>query len=155
MAKRNWLKDGAVTGIAGAAATTAIIAALGKAKGESAWTPFNAISHMLFGENAANVEGFNAKETLSGLGLNTSVVGVWGVLYEGLARKVPFPQSLAAGAAASALIWFIDYKVVPERLRPGFEKRLGPQGVAATYALLALSLGLSPLWKKDTSDDDR
>ncbi len=151
MAKRNWLKDGAVTGIAGAAATTAIIAALGKAKGESAWTPFNAISHMLFGENAANVEGFNAKETLSGLGLNVSALGVWGGLYERLAGKVPFPQSLCSGAAAAALIWLLDYKIFPERLRPGFEKRLGPESIAAVYLLLGLTLWLSPLWKKDDS----
>jgi hypothetical protein len=51
-------------------------------------------------------------------------------------------------AAASALIWLLDYKIVPERRRPGFEERLGPEAIAATYVLLALSLALSPLWKR-------
>lgn len=148
MAKRGWLVDGLITGLAGAAATTAGIAALGQAKEGSPWTPFNAISHMLFGDQAVDVEGFAPRETLSGLGLNVSALGVWGGIYEKLAGHVEFPASLGAGAAASALIWLIDYKVVPERLRPGFEKRLGPESVAANYALLALVLGLSPLWKR-------
>ncbi len=145
--------DGVITGLAGAAATSAAIAAFGQAKEGSAWTPFNAIAHMLFGESATPVEGFAPRETLSGLGLNVSALGVWGALYEKLAGKVPFPQSLCAGALAAALIWLIDYKIVPERLRPGFEKRLGPDSIAAVYVLLALTLGLSPLWKKDESTD--
>jgi hypothetical protein len=152
MAKRSWLLDGVITGLAGAAATTATIAALGQAKEGSPWTPFNAIAHMFFGENAASVEGFAPKETLSGLGLNLSALGVWGGLYEKLAGRVPFPQSLGAGAAAAALIWLLDYKILPERLRPGFEKRLGPESIAAVYVLLALTLGLSPLWKGDGED---
>lgn len=148
MDKQNWLRSGIITGAAATAATTAAIAAFGQAKEGSAWTPFNAISHMLFGDKAAEVDGFAPKETLSGLGLNAGAVATWGVLYESLTRNVTFPASLATGAAASALIWAFDYKVVPERLRPGFEKRLGPESVAVAYVLLALAFGLSPLWKQ-------
>jgi hypothetical protein len=154
MAKDSWLKDGLITGLAGAAATTAVLAAMGQARQGSAWTPFNAISHMLFGPKAVDVEGFAPKETLSGLGLNVSALGVWGGLYEKLAGHVEFPRSLFAGAAASALIWAFDYKVVPDRLRPGFEKRLGPESVLATYTLLALVLGSSPLWKSHLHGGD-
>ena len=152
MAERSLLRDGVITGLAGAVATTAAIAALGQAKEGSPWTPFNAIAHMLFGERAAGVEGFTPRETLSGVGLNAGALTFWGGLYERVAGRVPFPRSLATGAAASALIWLIDYKIVPERLRPGFEKRLGPDSIAAVYVLLALTLGLSPLWKSDRSD---
>ena len=149
--QQNWLRDGIITGGAAAAAVTATIAAFGQAKEGSAWTPFNAIAHMLFGEKAVGVEGWAPKETLSGLGLNAGALATWGLLYEKLAGKVPFPASLGAGAAASALIWLIDYKIVPDRLRPGFEKRLGSPSVAAAYILLALSFGLSPLWKPAVS----
>jgi len=154
MATRGGITDGLLTGLAGAATITAALAAMGKAKGDTtAWDPFNAISHMIFGDRAAGVEGFSPRETLSGLGLNIGSLGVWGGLYERLAGKVEFPASLGAGAAASALIWLLDYKILPERLRPGFEKRLGGRSVAATYVLLALVLGLSPLWKKRGEDD--
>lgn len=152
MAKRNLLMDGLITGLAGAAATTAAIAAFGQVKQGSPWTPFNAISHMLFGNKVVNIDGFAPKETLSGLGVNIGALGIWGGLYEKLAGTVPFPQSLATGALASAAIWLFDYKIAPERMRPGFEKRLGPESIAAVYVILALILGLSPLWKKDTSN---
>lgn len=148
MAKQNWLVSGIITGVAGAAATTAAIAVFGKTKDGSAWTPFNGISHMLFGEKAADVDGFAPKETLTGLGLNAGAVTTWGVIYEKVAGQVPFPQSLATAAVASAVIYTLDYHVLPERLRPGFEKRTGGDAVLATYILLALSMGLSPLWKK-------
>ena len=152
MAKRNWWADGLITGLAGVAATTAAIAAFGQTQAQSPWSPFNAIAHLLFGEKATDVSGFAPKETLSGLGLNAGMVGTWSVLYERLAGEVPFPASLGAGAAAAGLIWLLDYKVFPERLRPGFEKRTSPEAVAATYVLLALALGLSPLWKKGADE---
>lgn len=149
MAERDGLRDGLRTGLAGAAAVSAALAAMGKAKhGTTAWTPFNAIAHMVFGDRATGVSGFAPKETLSGLGLNVGSLGVWGGLYEKFAGGVAFPASLATGAAASALIWVFDYKIMPRRLQPGFEKRLGTESVVATYALLALTLGLSPLWKR-------
>src|SRR4051794_2523444 len=37
MAKRSWLADGLITGLAGAAATTAAIAAFGQAEDKSPW----------------------------------------------------------------------------------------------------------------------
>ncbi len=148
MPTRNGIVDGLLTGVAGAATITAALAAMGKARGDTtAWTPFNAIAHMVFGDRAAETTNFTPRETLSGLGLNIGSLGMWGGLYEKVAGRVEFPASLATGAAASALIWLLDYKILPERLRPGFEKRLGDRSVAATYVLLALVLGLSPLWK--------
>jgi len=143
-----WLTDGIVTGLVGAATTTATIAAYGKATLGDPWTPFNAISHLLFGEEAVQKDGFVPRETLIGLGLSGAALITWGVLYEALARKVPFPQSLLTGATGSAVIYALDYHIFPPKLRPGFEKRLGNDSVIATYLLLAIAFGSSPLWKK-------
>jgi len=147
-ARSSWFTNGLITSAAGIAATTAALAAFGKAKEGSPFTPFNAIAHIAFGDAAATVDGFAARETLTGFGLHASAIAVWGVLYEALAGKTSLPGSLGKGALASALIYWFDYHLVPERLRPGFEKRLGPEAVAVTYALLALSFGLSPLWRR-------
>lgn len=38
------------------------------------------------------------------------------------------------------LAYVVDYKVVPARLSPGFEKKIGPLGMLATYASFAASL---------------
>lgn len=143
-----WLTDGIITGLIGAATTTATIAAYGKAKLGDPWTPFNAVSQMLLGEQAIHKDGFVPRETLVGLGLNAAALVTWGVLYEAIAGKVPFPQSLLSGAVGSAVIYTLDYHIFPEKIRPCFEKRTGDDSVTATYALLAVAFGLSPLWKK-------
>ena len=136
-----------LTGLVGAATTAAVIAAYGKAKTGDPWTPFNAIAHMLLGEDAAQKNGFVPRETLTGLGLNSAALVTWGVLYEAVAGQIPFPQSLLTGAGASAIIYTLDYHILPEKLRPGFEKRLGNEAVIAAYLLLALTFGISPFWK--------
>jgi hypothetical protein len=151
--RSTWLFDGILTGAIGAAATTALLAAFGQKKEGSPWTPFNAIAHMLYGPEAAGADGFVPRETLTGLGLNATAIVTWGALYEMLAGKVAFPESLLTGAAASGVIYLLDYHVFPPKLRPGFEKRLGNDAVVAAYILLALSLGLSPLWKKPEPRD--
>ncbi len=140
--------SGLVTGAAGALATTAVIATWGQAKTGSPWTPFNAVSHMFFGEKAAQRDGFVPRETLIGLGLNAAALVTWGVLYETLAGETPLPASLASGTLASGVIYALDYHVLPERLRPGFEKRLGGGAIVAAYTALALAFGLSPLWRR-------
>ncbi|MBC7804982.1 MAG: hypothetical protein H7145_02410 [Akkermansiaceae bacterium] len=152
MAKPNngtlvFLKNGIITGLVGAATTTAVIAAYGKAKTGDPWTPFNGIAHMFFGENAANRDGFVPRETLVGLGLNGTALVTWGVMYEAIAGKVAFPRSLLSGGLASFIIYLLDYHIFPPKLRPGFEKRLGYDSVFAAYLLLAVAFGLSPFWK--------
>lgn len=144
------LKNGIITGLVGAATTTAVIAAYGKAKTGDPWTPFNAISHMLFGQDAAERNGFVPRETLVGLGLNGTALVTWGVLYEAIAGKTRFPQSLLTGGLASLVIYLLDYHIFPPKLRPGFEKRLGYGSVFASYLLLAVVFGLSALWKGNT-----
>ncbi len=141
------LKNGIITGLVGAATTTAVIAAYGQAKTGDPWTPFNGIAHMFFGENAANRDGFVPRETLVGLGLNGAALVTWGVLYEAIAGKIAFPRSLLSGGLASLIIYVLDYHIFPPKLRPGFEKRLGYDSVFAAYLLLAVAFALSPLWK--------
>lgn len=50
-------------------------------------------------------------------------------------------QVLRAGAIAAAAYW-VDYHVVPRRLSPGFEHKIGAAGMWATYAGFGLGLVL-------------
>jgi hypothetical protein len=153
--KSTWLAHALVTGAAGVAATAAVIAVWGQAKQGAPWAPFNAVAHMVFGDQAAARDGFSARETLVGLGLHAGAITTWAALYEASpAGKLTLPQSLGSGALAAALVYLLDYHVLPERLRPGFEKRLGPESIPATYAALALAFGLSPLWKSGDANDN-
>jgi hypothetical protein len=66
----------------------------------------------------------------------------WALFYEALADRM---APLARGAAVSALAYVVDYHVVPRRLTPGFEMRLGRPALAAIYAALAFGLSARDL----------
>ena len=146
---RTWKEiaiDSLQTGAVASVATTVAIAALGKAEGTTAAAPINAISHILWGDEAATQDDLSATYTLTGLGLNTAAVGSWAALYElcfgGRRKEGVLAKALLGGAAISLLAYVVDYFVVPERLTPGFEKRLSGASLFAIYVVLALSLGL-------------
>jgi hypothetical protein len=49
---------------------------------------------------------------------------------------------LGQAAAVSALAFFVDYQLTPERLQPGFDKRLSRPSMAMVYAAFGLGLAL-------------
>ena len=128
----------AIAGLAAGAATTAVLALFGRRAGDTAG-PINAVSHILYGDEAADQHGISAKYTLPGALLNTAAVLSWAAVQ---AFVFGSRRSWLAGPAVSALAYVTDYHVVPRRLTPGFEKRLGPLGMAAVYGVLGLSLAL-------------
>jgi hypothetical protein len=54
--------------------------------------------------------------------------------------------ALLDAAAVTAVAAVVDFKVVPERLTPGFEKRLTPFSVTIAYGALAVGMALGGLW---------
>src|SRR5688572_15037046 len=152
---RSWsqfVADSLITGSLAAVATTVTAAACGRAENKNALAPINAISHIAWGDKAANQEQASWKYTATGLGLNTAAVGSWAVLYEALfgkaANRGEVGTSLVGGALVSAFAYFVDYYVVPKRLTPGFEMRLSGKSLFAIYATLAASLGLGGLLRR-------
>lgn len=140
--KDHILQDVARTGAIASAATTLAVAALGHTEDGEAVAPVNAVSHIAWGDEAARQTGVSMKYTLTGLVLNAAAVTSWAMIYHALfgGRKIT-PVAAATGAVAtSALAYATDYHVVPERLTPGFEKRLSNRSLALTYGVLAAGL---------------
>ena len=125
------------------AATTAALFALSKKDTQHPAAALNATSHILWGEDAAKYDDWDVRHTLAGALLNAGAMGAWSVV-QGL---FPAPRSLFGaarnGAAVTALAYFTDYHVVPQRLTPGFEHRLSRKSLLASYVVLAASLTLS------------
>ena len=121
------------------AATTAALVLFGARDGDPAG-PLNAVSHIAWGDRAASQFGVSAKYTAVGLALNAAAVTSWAALHALLFRK---RGAWFGGAMVSAVAYATDYLVVPQRLNPGFERRLTPAGMLAVYAALALALGLA------------
>ncbi len=129
--------------------TTSLTAALcGWRENGNAVAPLNAISHIVWGEEAAQQEKASVRYTATGLMLNTSAMFGWALIFAKLfsARKRNRTvSSLGGGVFVSLLAYVIDYHVVPKRLTPGVEDRLSSRSLLTLYIVLALSLAIGGL----------
>lgn len=69
---------------------------------------------------------------------------------EAAATKAPGAAGFACrtactASALTALAWIVDTRVVPERVRPGFERRASGKGMALIYGSFAIGLTLGAL----------
>ncbi|HEX4415938.1 MAG TPA: hypothetical protein VH107_20065 [Lacipirellulaceae bacterium] len=144
--------DGLWNGAVATAATTAVASLCGEIESQSVAAPLNAVSHIVWGDDAARHSEPSARYTVPGLLLNGAAVTSWAILQEVLFDhrqvKKSLSRSIAEGAMISGLAYVTDYHVVPPRLTPGFEKRLSNKSLATIYAALALSLGVAAWWRK-------
>ncbi len=126
--------------------TTVAALVLGERENGDPAAPLNATSHIVWGDEAASQDGFSTEYTLVGAALNATAMVGWAALQELFvgrwARRGSPARAAVAGAATSAVAYATDYHVVPERLTPGFEKRLSPASLALMYGVLALTLAV-------------
>lgn len=135
------IQDGLRTGAAAAFSSLAALALLGRREQGSAAAPVNAVSHIVWGRRAFRRDGVDARHTLSGLALHVASGLFWGVLYEKLLGdrgSESLGSTVGKAALASGTIATIDLGLVPQRLSPGFERRLSSAGTALAFAALAV-----------------
>ena len=143
------MQRGLVGGAASSIVSTAALALLGRAESGSPYAPTNAVSHWIWGDEAAGHDGFSLKYTLTGYAIHHLSATFWSVLFEKLAGekldRKDLRVTLAASAATSAIACFADYKLKPQRLQPGYEKRLSKKSLAGVYAAFAVGLALGAI----------
>ena len=125
--------------------TTAFAAALcGWRENGNAVAPLNAISHIVWGEEAAQQEQASVRYTATGLLLNTSAMFGWALIFAKLfgGKRLNRAASSLGGVFVSLLAYVVDYHIVPKRLTPGVEDRLSARSLLVLYIALALSLAL-------------
>jgi hypothetical protein len=125
------------------AATSAVVTALAKAENNHAAAGLNAVSHILWGDEAAKANDWDVQHTVVGGALNASAMAAWSVVHEALPRAHTWWGAALKGALLSAAAYAVDYHVVPKRLTPGFERRLSPTAMVVTYAALAAAFAYS------------
>src|SRR5689334_13307947 len=76
------IADGLWEGAAATAATTAVAAACGETELKSAVAPLNAVSHIIWGDEAAVETDTSVQYTLPGVLLNSAAVSSWAILQE-------------------------------------------------------------------------
>ncbi len=89
----------------------------------------NAISHIVWGDDAAKHDDVDVKHTAVGAWLNAGAMLSWAVVGELLPRPRSLLGAARNGVLLSGLAYVTDYYVVPRRLNPGFEQRLSKQSL--------------------------
>jgi hypothetical protein len=126
--------------------STTALALLCRRKGLGAAAGTNATSHWLWGERAKGVRRFSLRHTLLGYATHHASSLFWAGLFERFCRGrecssalYALPKALAVTATAA----FVDYRLTPRRLRPGFEAHLSRKELAAVFLTFGVGLALS------------
>lgn len=127
-------------------ATTGAVALCGLFEDDDPVSPVNDISHIVWGDKAFDEGELSLKYTGMAIFLNQTAIASWALLHHlffGRAlRRGEIEKSVVGGILVAALAYIVDYHLVPERLKPGFERHLTPRSLLVIYAVLALALGL-------------
>jgi hypothetical protein len=136
-------RNALVSGTASALLSTAVLALRGAREAGSPFAPINAVSHWFFGERATRKDAPTARYTGTGLATHWAASVFWALAYEALAstrRRSSAATRVVDGASVAATACFVDYRLTPRRLTPGYEHRLSRGSLALVYAAFALGL---------------
>ena len=150
------LRHSALSGGAASLASTAVLAARSAIENGTPYAPTNATSHWLWGERAAHQDAPSLRYTALGYATHHASAMIWAAVYEKLfgdrARRGGAATALAGGLAVSALACFVDYRLTPERLQPGYERRLSKRSLWMVYGVLGLAMAAPGLVKSRSRD---
>jgi hypothetical protein len=148
----NWttaFKRALVSGTGASVLSTLALGVLGKRETGSTFAPTNAVSHWLWGEQAARRDRPTLRYTLTGYLIHHASATFWAVLLERLLgdrlNRASPAATVAVSTAASAIAAFTDYQLTPQRLHPGYEKRLSRPALTGVYAMFGLGLAAGVL----------
>jgi len=141
----NWnkaLSDALWSGSVASVITTAVLAGCGSKERGAAAAGLNGPSQWVWGRAAARQRTFSVRHTVVGYLIHHAMSIFWATLFERIRDKqeASVPATLGAAAATSAAACLVDFRVVPKRLSPGFERQLSRTALFVTYAAFALAL---------------
>ena len=146
------LKRATVSGSYASVVSTAVLLVGGVRDCRSAFAPVNAISHWIWADEALHKQRGSLRYSVVGYGIHHAASIFWAFGYEYLlGRCKPKPskaQALALAGGMAATACTVDLKCTPQRLTPGFERRLSKPSLANVYIAFGLGLALHTLLKK-------
>jgi hypothetical protein len=139
---------GLVSGTVASLASTISLAMLGKAELGKPAAPVNGPSQWIWGKHAPHEDHFTLQYTVLGHVVHHASSVFWAVLYERLRQglgKEKKATALAPALITTAAAYTVDFHVVPQRLTPGFERRLSKRSILLVYGSFALGLAVVAL----------
>jgi hypothetical protein len=142
-------KDAVVSGSLASVLSNIALAAGGARESGSPFAPINAVSHWFYGDRAAEHDELSMQYSVVGYAIHHTAATFWAVFYEKwfgeAAENRDIVPALAGGMAVSSLACFVDYKMTPHRLQPGYEMRLSKRSLFIIYAALGAGLAMRGL----------
>ena len=141
---RSDLRAALFSGAVGSIATTATLSVCGALERGDPVSPSNGPSQWVWGRRAAFARGASLRHTVVGYVIHHATAVMWATVFERLRRKRPDATgTIVAAAATSALAYVVDYKVVPQRLQPGFDAQVSRPALGAFYVTFAAALAIA------------
>ena len=140
------VRRAARSGAAASLFSAGVLALAGWIENRAPAGPLNGPSQWLFGRRAAYRRDPSVRHTLTGLAIHHATATGWALLHErvwGRQKVEQTPaQRLARAAVTAAVANFVDYKLTPKRLQPGFEAQLSKTSLVVAYAAFAAGLAV-------------
>jgi hypothetical protein len=159
---KEWRRAGRAALVSGSVASvvsTAMAALCGRQETGSAVAPTNATSHWVWGDRAARQDAPSVRYTALGYLIHHAAAVFWATFFErwfGRARERGDVRATVGGAVlVAALACVVDYRFTPQRLTPGYEKRLSRLSLLAVYTAFAAGLALTVLVPTEDDPADR
>ena len=138
-----------ISGATASLLSTAAMALTGAVEHRAPAGPLNGPSQWIFGRRAARHRSFNLGYTIVGLLIHHATATGWALLHQRVFGRHQRPRTTAAtvrnAALTAAVANFVDYRLTPRRLQPGFDAQLSRKSMAAIYAAFALGLAVYDL----------
>jgi hypothetical protein len=149
-------KDSVMPGLVAGAAVIAAVMIAGRRDSGSAIAPINASSHVIWGDQAADVEDVTLRHTLPGVLINAGAAMWWALIFQKLfgsaVDRGGLGRALLGGTATAGLAWLVDYKLMPRRLTPGWEKRISDKSLYGSLRTMGAGLGLGAMAARKMSE---
>jgi len=140
------VRQALASGAAASLLSTAVLTLCGHLENRRPAGPLNGPSQWIHGGWAATLRRPSMRYTVTGFLIHHAMATGWALLHERVfgARKSaqPLTRRLGRAALTAGVANFVDYRLTPKRLQPGFEKQLSRTSLLAVYAAFAIGLAL-------------
>ena len=143
------LRRAALSGTFASLASTLALLFSGVRDCRSAIAPVNAVSHWIWKDKALRQQKPSLRYSAAGYLIHHAASIFWALTYERLlTSRAPEPvrtEIAVSAATIAAVACVVDLRCTPERLTPGFERRLENKSLFVVYTDFAVGLALHSL----------
>jgi len=135
-----------ISGTCASICSSIVLLAAGRKDCGSALAPINAVSHWVWADRTFQEGRSSFAYTFTGYVIHHAMSVLWAICFEGVASSarswLAGGHSMLAGPLVAGVAAGVDLKLTPERLTPGFERKVTGLMLTAVYLAFGLALAM-------------